>query len=163
MNTQPTRAAARAAGIKLLRRMKGRGWRLRVHENIGWHYCVFRGPLQVVPSGPRHYFCLLSDDPAARHPMGGSGMWLDQERYSNPNKAVDEQIRLAWEVIGRLTRAVTRAAMMNVRVADIALKPPKRNRRRYTGPRCVAGCGSPVAYQGDPCGECACEDDCAPD
>lgn len=159
MNTQESKAAARAAGMKLLRRMKGKGWRLRVHENIGWHYSVYRGPLQLFPSGPRHFFCLLSGNPTDRPAMGGDGIWIDRGVYTDPNKAVDGQIRLARAVIARLTRAVDYAAMSRIPARAIV---KKRRNRLPRWPTCVAGCGYPVSHKGDACGECACEDDCAP-
>ena len=38
---------AEERGQALLKRMKGKGWKLRVHENIGWHYNVWNGPAAV--------------------------------------------------------------------------------------------------------------------
>jgi hypothetical protein len=43
-------------GAALLAQMHGEGWTLDVWENLGWHYCVRRGPLSVRPgcNGEQH-------------------------------------------------------------------------------------------------------------
>jgi hypothetical protein len=44
-------------------------------------------------------------------------------------------------------------------MADHAKKCRKAPRPAGAVNFCIMGCGYPVAYAGDPCGECACEDD----
>ena len=53
VNTQ-AEARARAEGNKVLRSLGGRPWRLRVWENLGWHWsCELgnKGEISIYPSG----------------------------------------------------------------------------------------------------------------
>jgi len=88
---------ARKAGAKLLLKMAGHGWHLRVWENMGWHYCAQNGGMTVHLSSLKHekYFALLD------YGSGGGGLahWTDQNIYADPNKAVRVQLEIAQKYI----------------------------------------------------------------
>lgn len=109
---------ARAAGAALLKRMRGRGWKLHVWENLGWHYSVHSGAISVHVSrrlgGVPTYWALMSDSLPARGGVACSGamIWSDpnHEQFADPNRAVRHQLRLAQVVVASLTRTVAATA-----------------------------------------------------
>lgn len=92
--------AARKLSVRL-----GAGWKPVVWENMGWFYSVRRGPLTVYASkfGKQIYTCLMSEMPSG---TGGSTLWLDQKHYRTPEAAVQAQLRLARDVLKRLTKTI---------------------------------------------------------
>ena len=90
-----TKEWAQENGMKLLRKMKSTGWRLRIHENMGWHYsvvCTFPNGYSIKvhqsDNGRRllnQYWCLFGD-------MGGLAVWSTDTYSSNPNESVRKQL-----------------------------------------------------------------------
>ena len=67
-----TKVAAERAGKAALKTMP-KGWRLRVWENLGWHFSILNGPAAIYESSVDGSFnCLISDDPKATG-WGGVG------------------------------------------------------------------------------------------
>jgi hypothetical protein len=94
-----TRAEAQAAGRAVKERLAGRGWKVRVWENLGWHWAVHKGPLQIYPAAYRSGRGLLTTlcsatwpDPGDR-PLGGSGCWLLKKDRRDPNAVVHDQVK----------------------------------------------------------------------
>jgi len=99
------KADATKKGKALLKRMRGKGWKLHVWENLGWNYSVENGPLSVSPASRTEFFCLLSDD--VRYTCGGLAMWTTDFKSSDPNKAVAHAAASARKVVNRLEKAVS--------------------------------------------------------
>ena len=96
--------AATVAADRLLRALKGKGWKTRVYENLGWHYSVYNDYVTVYPVGPDSYRCLMSDDIDCR---AGSRLWQDNlAYYRDPNQAVWQQIKRAADVVVKLQNVV---------------------------------------------------------
>ena len=88
--------------------MKGEGWKLRVHENLGWHYCVFNRAMSVHEYNPGTYFTLLSGKDSEHYGAGGLAVWSDDNKpYTDPNEAVLNQLILANDHIKKLVAAVS--------------------------------------------------------
>jgi hypothetical protein len=86
-----TKAEATEAAQALKKRMKGRGWKIRVWDNIGWHFAVQNGPLNVHQCGDK-YSCLLGDG------VSGCGLWHSAHDGCfdpDPNKVVRVTIERA--------------------------------------------------------------------
>lgn len=99
------RAWAIKKGTQLLNRMEGKGWRLRVHENLGWHYRVTSGPLYVGENGDGTCWAMVSDDPKTAG--SGLGMWTTKDiRTKDPNKAARAALKAAKVVVDRLNEVV---------------------------------------------------------
>jgi hypothetical protein len=91
-----TKEQAEAAGAELLAKMKGEGWKLIVHENLGWHYRVVRPPLQVYRSygGLGGYHVLMGS--SSNETYGGLAVWATEQRaFDDPNEAVAAQLETA--------------------------------------------------------------------
>jgi hypothetical protein len=96
-----SRRNAEIAGNKLLKRMKGKGWKLKVWENLGWHYAVYlpigdAWRLTVHPSLYRDeeaYFTLLGRG------GGGEPCWTPEGSHPDPNQAVRDQMDLIRDFI----------------------------------------------------------------
>jgi hypothetical protein len=94
--------------------MKGKGWKLRVWENLGWHYSIYAGALSIHVN---HYlrrvrYSSLMADRASEH-IYGSSLWTDNESYGDPNRAARAAVQLAEGVMANLTKVldVARAAV----------------------------------------------------
>ena len=113
-----TKEEAERLGNKLLKRMKGNGWKLRVHENLGWWFNVYNKNLSVSSNDSfkqkknekTYYSCLMDDNPEGNR--GGSSIWTERggRGYrTDPNKAVEYQVKLARKVVDDLNKAVKAA------------------------------------------------------
>jgi hypothetical protein len=107
-----TKQAATKAGKALLARMNGKGWKLRVWENFGWHYAVNLGPINVFPEGGisdpvgARFHILMND--RGNDSTGGSYQWLVRRHFKDPNAAVRAQLRLARKRADEINRLVTK-------------------------------------------------------
>lgn len=82
--------------------MEGRGWKIRIWENLGWHYSVETKRVSVSPSVVKgEYFCLLKP----HYSLFGS----DNNRYRNPNAAVEACLAIARDNLGRYIQIVDEA------------------------------------------------------
>jgi hypothetical protein len=81
-----TKAEATREGKRLLGLLKGKGWKLRVHENLGWHFAAVneRHAMQVYPSVEDSWGCL---------PYPSYSHLCDLRNSSDPNNAVKATIR----------------------------------------------------------------------
>lgn len=94
---------ARLQRDKMLKALKGEGWKGEVWENLGWHCCAYLGNLVIYYS--EHidgYHCLLSTDA----PGTGETYWSTNEHFKDPNEAVQDQLRRAREHIARCEQAI---------------------------------------------------------
>lgn len=87
MNTE--KQATRKAKA-LLSKMKTKGWKIRVWENIGWHHAIYCGYLSIHEFAGK-YNAMLSDDTFAGTPI----YWSHGNFYKDPNKAVTMVMKAA--------------------------------------------------------------------
>ena len=111
------------AGGKLLGKMEGDTWRLRVWENLGWHYSVESPPFTVFPSGackndrePRRFTCLMTDK--SDYCGTGSGMWSNNSTFADPNEAVRHELAAAKAVLEGLIKVMEQAQRVLIPVPD---------------------------------------------
>lgn len=97
--------AANRAAKRALKKMRTLGWRARVWENLGWHYCLhhLEGWLSVWELDGR-YACMLSD----QMPGSGSYLWDPCTWVKDPNRAVREQMKLARAYVDKVARFVNK-------------------------------------------------------
>jgi hypothetical protein len=101
---------------RLVKRLRGSGWRAEVWENVGWHFRAVSGTVQVYgdrrgEGGRLRYSCLISDD--AGSPEGGSVLWTDRcpdRCHDDPNEAVASMFASAVAATTRVLEAVYAAA-----------------------------------------------------
>lgn len=97
-----SKTAAIDLGRRLLKRMKGRGWQLRVWQNLGWHYMVRKGTIQVYVSAFGRngitYHTMMGYENAGRPELSIP----NDPRFKDPNQAVAAQVRFARKIIARL-------------------------------------------------------------
>lgn len=104
MNEEQATESAR----NLLKRMRGKGWEYKVWEDEGWYYyMVFVGPLSVHPYGDEEvkgekYQCLCEESLKKSE----RGIIKDYEWYTDPNQAVEQQIKIAREYVDKLNSVV---------------------------------------------------------
>lgn len=90
-----TESQARSKAEKLLAKMKSPGWEIRVWENLGWHYSLQRGTLNVLEHEYQKtaYHIFYSEE------VGGvsepSYYGICNKSYDNPNLAVEKALQLA--------------------------------------------------------------------
>lgn len=101
---------AKAFGKKILPTLKGKGWKMRVWENLGWHvkWCLGRINLHVHDyrggDGPE-YSCLVSSDDDG---CGGAGIWTTDFHSTDPNKAIEHEFGNAWDVAVGIKNGLTK-------------------------------------------------------
>jgi hypothetical protein len=101
---------------RLVKRLRGSGWRAEVWENLGWHFRAVSGTVQVFgdrrgENGKWRYTCLISDDVGS--PRGGSSLWTDKcpdRCHGDPNEAVASMFTSAVAATTRVLEAVYAAA-----------------------------------------------------
>lgn len=85
------------------KRMLSKGWKIRVWENLGWHWGIHKGALSVYPSEGGVFHCMMGE----RIPStGGSYLWnLPQlvDRDKDPNRLVTRQRNQCTAVMAQLT------------------------------------------------------------
>lgn len=91
----------------LLAKMKSKGWKPHIHENLGWHYCLenLDGHLTLNESNGQ-YYCLLSEGDF-KH--SGSPLWHSEKCFNDPNKAVEAQIKMARNKVDELDKIIKQA------------------------------------------------------
>lgn len=128
-------------GRALRKRMRGAGWLLRVWQNLGWHYAVHRGTVNVYVSHPDRRF--PRDRRSYWTLMGGDGFGKPEltdpshPHFSDPNKAVAAQTKFALTYIGSL-QAMVDALLDDVkreRSARLGVTDGKRKAQRRRAAR----------------------------
>lgn len=104
------KAEAEERGRDLLKKMKGKGWRVVVWENCGWNYVVHAPHITVHPCHNGQYMALISKE------KDGSGTpchWHDPNTYKDPNAAVRRAVSKARRVVlGELETVTTVIKML---------------------------------------------------
>lgn len=94
-----------ACGRALRDRMKGNGWVLHVWQNMGWHYMVRLGVMNVHVSryrGVDSYHTLFGYRHAGRPELTDA----KSRSFKDPNRAVQAQVRFAKEHLRGLQEAL---------------------------------------------------------
>lgn len=94
----------------LVARLKGKGWKPVVFENMGWHWRAVSGPVQVYPSGTGDTFwCMVGSEP--KYCAGGAGWWTPQRTrcFKDPNRAVRNAMKHVYEFRDRIIRVIAAA------------------------------------------------------
>lgn len=94
----------------LIAKLKGKGWKPRVWENIGWHYSAFSGPVQVYPFGMGDSFwCMVG--PRSKDNVGGAGFWTPSRTkcFKDPNRAVRDAMRYVYEFADQVNQTIAAA------------------------------------------------------
>lgn len=99
-----TKSEATLAAKKLLAQMTGRGWKIRVWENLGWHYSVETNRVAVYPSLGGKFHCLLKP----HYTLFGS----DPRHYRNPNSAVENCIAIAQDKLNSYQYILNEARLL---------------------------------------------------
>lgn len=98
-----TKSQATIAGKRLLKKLRGDKWRLRVWENLGWHYAVETDRIAVYgPSyaGERCFSCLLKPHYA---------FFGDPSNSTDPNRAVRNTLKTANNRVNELSLLMAEA------------------------------------------------------
>jgi hypothetical protein len=92
-----TKAEATKAAKKVLKLMRGKGWKIQVWDNIDWHFHVGSGPVMVCMSDSpaedkKKYWSMVNSDPDSFGP--GLGMWTNGsiEHFADPNDAAKDAV-----------------------------------------------------------------------
>lgn len=91
---------------KLLKKVKGKGWKISVWENLGWHYCLRGDFISLYEHQDKTYHAMISTDIDG---IGGLAMWTGNRYYKNPNTAINYAIKKAEKCLAELTNAVKQA------------------------------------------------------
>jgi hypothetical protein len=104
-----TKPEAQKLGAEMLKQL-GKGWKINVSENLGWHVSADKGGLHV--SAHKYgsdekatYSCLLSMN---SHPGCGEMFWTSRSgpTHYDPVSAVREQVALARKFLNKAIATV---------------------------------------------------------
>ena len=116
---QATKRDAERGANHLVGLMTEGQWKIRIWQNLGWHYSVHNEWIAISPryfnGRLRGFYALLSDRPGT--PSGSPSYWTAQGVFKDPNKAVDAVLDRARHFKDRIVQAVT--------LAEIASKPSR--------------------------------------
>lgn len=87
---------ARRKGLALHNKMIGKAWQIRVWENLGWHYEIFREDRAT------HFYCSVSEDQDGRYTVYFNSTPQIITTSDNPNTALDKAVRKARQTASAL-------------------------------------------------------------
>jgi hypothetical protein len=76
-------------------------WQIVLHENMGWfwrlrhnlgHLTVSGGQIPYKDNPNRNFHAMLDTDASG---SGCSSLWYDEQRFKDPNRAVEHRLKLA--------------------------------------------------------------------
>ncbi|MBD3405073.1 MAG: hypothetical protein GF411_02920 [Candidatus Lokiarchaeota archaeon] len=104
-----TRAEATKKAEALKSRLQGQGWKIRVWENIGWHYSIENTHCNLTVSEFIGKFGVsLSDE---RGYPGDPAFWHDSDDYrDDPNEAIRVKLQHCREFVDNMDVIVTEAS-----------------------------------------------------
>jgi hypothetical protein len=98
-----TKKEAQKAGEELLSKLKGKGWRIKVWSNLGWHYNLANGRLTIHPDSFNKGYMALLSDATCKHIGGGAAFWTNSKSFKDPNDAVKDQIKRAKSFVSQFS------------------------------------------------------------
>ncbi|MFA5766566.1 MAG: hypothetical protein WC919_01415 [Candidatus Paceibacterota bacterium] len=98
-----TEVEARTKGTAMMRKLKGTGWKLSVHENCGWYFSAHNKYISIHESHGK-FFALFSIKPE-NVPCGDS-FWPDSGHFDDPQEAVEAFMKEARFFLNNVRRAV---------------------------------------------------------
>ncbi len=78
-------AEARKEAERIRRKLRSKGWTIRVWENCGWTYSLKLGHMNLYPNGLGGFFILVSMN---QKDVGGVPEWTHAGAFTDPNQAV---------------------------------------------------------------------------
>ena len=101
----------------LVRKMKTKGWKPHVWENLGWHYKIVRGRVSIYAykhmKATTYSPTLATEDGGIGTPMD----WSIRKSFKNPNAAARAQLKHMRKVHANVTRSLSDAVEA---VGDVA-------------------------------------------
>jgi hypothetical protein len=111
--TYLSRKEAEEAARKVQKRMKSKGWKIRVWENLGWHFEIKKGTIQLHEAshnGRRPYYWTLMG--SELNSYGGETYLLADEtpkidmQIYDPNDAYLRQLKVAKAHLDKIAKAI---------------------------------------------------------
>ena len=107
MDSSKTKEEAIKKAKLLVSKMKSKGWKTEVWENLGWHYSISKGLLCVngvkYNDGKCKYYALLS---GGDYPGTGECYWGDSRCFKDPNDAVTAVMKSAEDFVNKVQKVV---------------------------------------------------------
>ena len=100
-----TKELATVTGKTQLVTMNGKGWELKVWQNMGWHWTLNNGYISVHETSDHRYYCMISDKPDGYGLPIWTKNWRDRNFFT-PMEAVKDALKHAWEVVKKLDKII---------------------------------------------------------
>lgn len=99
-----TKAEATKVAKAAIKKMRTKGWKVRVWENCGWHASIFRGFLHIhYDEYLKTYSALMGADASC---PGGEMYWSHHFRHKDPNKVEIHQLNVAIRFTHKCANAI---------------------------------------------------------
>jgi len=130
-----SKRSAQAFGRKILKILKGTGWKTRVWDNLGWHvgWELGRVSLHVENYADGNVFsCLIADDDKS---IGaGACSWTTSFTSKDPNEVVEHDLKHALKIGSEMLKGLKDSQKMLKGYKKVVLggkkKPAKRKKAR---------------------------------
>ena len=104
-----TKEEATNKALALKSRLQGRGWKIRVWQNLGWNYCIENTEcnLSISEHIDGSFSVSLSD---TKDSSGDPAFWHDSDDYRNdPNEAIRVKLKHCLEFVDNINSIVSKA------------------------------------------------------
>lgn len=101
-----TKEEAERLGRRVLKRLKGKGWRVDVWHNLHWCVAWRNNGVDLHPCDDKRYFHALVC--STHGGSGGLACWTGDDRFTDPNKAVAYALKNARSYVDSLDSVVKR-------------------------------------------------------
>jgi hypothetical protein len=119
--TFETKKEAEVFGTKVLKVLKGKGWKKRVWEDQRWYVDWRLGTISLNVHKKTHsnggvpiFWCqsgrLINED--ADDYTGGAILWTVSDEYADPNKAVKEHLKTVIGVVRKVRNSLVKTRSM---------------------------------------------------
>ena len=101
-----TKEEAESGAEVLLKKMTTPGWKIRVWENLGWHFEITKHSMAIhFSEHPGQYHTYLN---SGSTPGGGSHYWHQPYYSDDPNEVYERQLEVAQQFIDECQEVVDR-------------------------------------------------------
>lgn len=81
-----------------LNKSTGGKWKIKVHENLGWHFNVSAATISVSQYSANQYSCLIGD---GEYEGAGEGTWTIENTSNTPEECIMKQMEKVRIVVAK--------------------------------------------------------------
>ncbi len=99
-----------------LNKSTGGKWKIRVHDNLGWHFNVYTATISVSQYGAKEYSCLIGN---GKYQFAGEGIWSIDNTSTTPEECIRKQLEEVRDVVMKYERALLDCEKATIKLRQI--------------------------------------------